>query len=199
MRKLLLLSALLISESFAAPLALDFTTPLIDFTNDTWSMGYEFDVLRPVTVSGLGFYDDLKNGLTETHDVGIFDSAGNLLISGTVTNSDPLVSWFRFTSVTPTVLGVATGYRIAAVTGSENFTWDPTGLVIDPRISFVQDRFVQSTTLVYPTGGPMGVTGWFGPNFMISTSPGVVPEPSTWMMAGMGVVGVIALRRFIRR
>jgi hypothetical protein len=52
-----------------AGLAMDFTTPTIDFTNDTWSLGWEFNVLNPVTVTALGFYDDL----------GIFDSIGTLL------------------------------------------------------------------------------------------------------------------------
>lgn len=147
-------------------------------------------------VNSLGFYDDLKNDLTESHDVGIYDSLGNLLVSGTVMPGAPLISWFRWTAVAPTLLPVGNGYRIAATTGGENYTWNPTGFVTDPAITFVADRYTSSAVLVFPANGPNGVNGWLGPNFSGDVFEGQVPEPGTYAMIGIGLAaGIARLRR----
>jgi hypothetical protein len=79
-----------------ASLAIDFSDVYTskNFTNNDWSLGFEFTVNSPVFVTQLGFYDDWQNGLTETHDVGIYDAAQNLLVSTTVSPSDPLTAFF---------------------------------------------------------------------------------------------------------
>ena len=56
------------------------------------------------TVKYLGFFDYQGDGLTETHDVGIYDPAGNLLASATVLPGDPLIGHFRWVAVSPIVL-----------------------------------------------------------------------------------------------
>ena len=101
----------------AAPTA-DFTSPTVDYSDNSWSLGWAFTVNQPITVTALGFYDDLKDGLTESHYVGIFDAGQNLVVSAQVTPGNPLNSWWRWTQASPTVLTTGTEYRIAAVTGS---------------------------------------------------------------------------------
>jgi hypothetical protein len=179
-----------------AGLAVDFTTPGQDFNNGQWSLGWEFHVLAPFTVTQLGFYDDGKNGLAEAHDVGIWDPNGNLMVTGTVQPGDPLVSWWRWTSVTPVVLLPDTGYVIAGVTGLiDNYTWDPEGFVTDPRIQFAVNRYLASAALVYPVSVDPNVSvGFFGPNF--SDEGAAIPEPATSALIGGGLLAVVlAFRR----
>lgn len=115
-----ILSCALAVPSFGA-LALDFTSPTVDATNGAWSLGWEFTLRSAVTVTALGFYDDGKNDLTQSHGVVIYNLQGNPLVSGTVNPGDPLQSWWRWTSVTPTLLPTGS-YIITAATGSENYT-----------------------------------------------------------------------------
>jgi hypothetical protein len=179
-------------NAYATP-AVDFSSVTTDFTNGSWSIGFEFNVLTPITVTQLGFYDDLKNGFTQSHEVGIFNANANLLVSTTVTNSDPIIGFFRWHDISPIVLQVGNDYRIAGVTGSENYTWEPNGLIIVSQIAFIQSRETKSSTLVYPTNLDVHY-GIFGPNFQIETSQ--VPEPVTILLLGFGLVGLAGARRF---
>jgi hypothetical protein len=198
------LSVLLVAASLrglvsAGTIAVDFSGVTVNFTNDSWSLGWQFNVVRPIWVTRLGFYDDLKNGLQETHEVGIWDSNQVLLAYAVVSPSDPLVSWWRWaTLATPVLLGPGSDYRIAAVTGSENYTWDPVGFVVASDITFVTDRYFGPTTsLTYPLFSG-AVVGAFGPNFEYEYQVGsVVPEPSTLglVMLGALVLGYLRARR----
>ncbi|WP_242045782.1 MULTISPECIES: PEP-CTERM sorting domain-containing protein [unclassified Calothrix] len=169
--------------------AINFDSPTIDASNGEWSLGFKFSTNKQIAINQLGFYDDLKNDLTQTHDVGIFNDAGQLLVSGTVKPGDPLDGWFRYTSVAKTILDAGQTFIIAAATGSENYTWDPVGFTVDPAINFIGDRYQSSATLVFPTDGPSVAQGYFGPNF--KTTAYSVPEPLT--IGGTLVAGGLGL------
>lgn len=176
-----------------AGLAIDFANPTVDLTNGNWSLGWAFTVNEPIAVDALGFYDDLQNGLTQLHDVAIFDAAQAMVVSGQVAPGDPLISWWRWTAVTPTVLVPGMQYQIQAVTGAENYTWAPIGFVVDPRVNYQLDSYFTPPggMLVYPDASDR-VVGYFGPNFSITR---VVPVPGSLLLLVPGLLGVIGLRR----
>ncbi|HHD64878.1 MAG TPA: hypothetical protein ENK96_11095 [Desulfobulbaceae bacterium] len=47
--------------------AIDFTDVTTNFTNGSWSLGFEFTTNEDIYVTSLGFYDDYRDGLTESH------------------------------------------------------------------------------------------------------------------------------------
>jgi hypothetical protein len=177
--------------------AIDFQSVNIDFSNGNWSLGWEFTTNGPVTVAALGFYDDLKNGLTQIHDVGIFDANQVLVAFAQVSNADPLLGWFRYHNITPVVLQAGQSYFIQAVTGDELYTWGTNGFVVDPSINFIQDAFVAPAAgvLAFPNtfGNLGGVDGWFGPNF--STDAVFAPVPGSLILLGSGLLGLFGIRR----
>jgi hypothetical protein len=183
-----------------ANLAIDFSDGSAnDFSNGSWSLGFKFTTNdAPVTVTQLGFYDDGKNGLTENHDVGIFDSAGNVLVSATVLTTDALTSWFRFHSITPYTLAANQTYFIQAVTGSEHYTYFPAGFSVDPAITFATDAWKnpQTNALAFPNssyGFTQDQGSLFGPNFVMGAE---VPVPPTILLLGSGLLGLGGWRRF---
>lgn len=150
-------------------------------TLDGFSLGWEFDVLKPVWVGRLGYfnYGPLGAGITTPHQVGIFDASGNLLVSATVNPGDPVQGWFAWKPLTsPFLLPVGTGYRIAATTGPlDLYTYSVSSITVDPDIAWVTNRYVRTptSTLLFPTRTIGSYPGYhfFGPNFDI------VPEPAT--------------------
>jgi hypothetical protein len=189
----------------AAPMsAIEFTNPGLDFTNGAWSLGWKFTVNNQIIVTSLGFYDDGGNGLTQSHDVGLYDTAGNLQGQVTVTNADPLIGHFRYHDLAaPLTLPAGGDFIVTAETGSENYTWATTGFTVDPNINYIDDRFISSSTLAFPTNssgfnGTDGNNGWFGANFQFTP----VPEPTSFVLLGIGLVGLLGYRwrsRFVHQ
>lgn len=182
--------------------------------DETWSLGWEFSVNTPITVTALGFFDlgyyfypaprdpsvqyDTQYDLTSSHDVGIYDSSGNLLVWRTVSPGDSLTNFFRYTSVanilspSPLPIPLGTGdYVIAAATFGDYYTWWDPGSVSSSEINFVQDRSISSPILAYPDQTE-GVTGYFGPNFQYEVA--TVPEPGILVMLAISMLGVFGLR-----
>ena len=78
------------------------------------SSGYRFTVLSNIVVSSLGFFDYLGDGLGESHTVGIFNSAGELLTSAVVFSGtgNPLDDGFRYTNISPLTLSEGENKKI---------------------------------------------------------------------------------------
>ena len=117
---LLLLSAL----GNATPQAAFTSTGLTVFSNSDnqdWSLGFEFSVSSPVTVTALG-YNYFGVPLNVSHNVGIYTSGGTLLTSAAVTNASTVFNGYLYSPVTPIVLG-AGYYVIAGTTLGLNDGW----------------------------------------------------------------------------
>jgi hypothetical protein len=201
MRKFVLVVLLAVTCGAVSMLAAPI--PAVTFSNLTgeslangpFTLGWQFTVNQNITVTALGAFDDSQNGLAESHDVGIWDSLGNLVGSTTVAAGtvDPLVNQFRYSSVSFTL---APGtYDIGALwlDGADNNTFpgDISTLVSAPAITFVQNSYIGGGTLADPTNGGGSVAAYFGPNFLYTATP----EPGTLVLLGSGLLGAVGVIR----
>lgn len=166
--------------------------------NPPFTIGWQFTVLTPISVTALGFFDANLNGLASSHRVGMWNSAGTLLGDGTVEGgtTSPLTNQFRYDTIAPLLLGIGT-YQIGAMFANGNDALVNTGAAINfadaPEINFIGATFTAGGGLNNPTvsGGP--APGYFGPNFLFNAAA-VVPEPNT-LLLGMLALGVLGWSR----
>lgn len=144
-----------------------------------YSMGWLFHVNQSITVDALGFYDQGGDGLISSHDVGIFDSGGTLLISTTVTTANTLISGFRYAAIPPLMLAAGQDYTVSSVLffGGDLFAFNPSFAAVDPSVTFINNRFLPTSTLDFPTSGAPATLGFFGANFNISTAAAPEMDP----------------------
>lgn len=178
----------------------------------SYNLGFTFSVNAPVVLTQLGYYYDTI--YTTTHAVGLYGAGGLLLLSGTVTQADPLDGSFRYAapSLPGFVLLPGQGYILSGVTGADDpffedvQTQDGTAsaLVTAPQITFggavsaVGGDLSANQFAASPESDP----GLFGPNFQFTpqASP-PVPEASTvastglLLLLGLSLAGVSAHRR----
>jgi len=162
--------------------------------NPPFTLGWDFTTNAAITVNGLGVFDSGEDGLADSYEVGLWDSAGNLLAETTVSSgiSDPLVNQWRYSSVAPVTLAADQNYSVGALylTGDDNvvFPGDGGTVTTTANITYGQSTFASGSTLSDPTN-ELGTNGFFGPNISADVSAGV-PEPSTWALMLLGFTGL---------
>lgn len=196
--------------------------PIIDIDNDanyswTWpsdlTLGYQFQVGDPLTFNALAVFDVVSAirgsastphantpGLNASHQVGVWDSQGNLLVSAIVDPSDPTAAsantygqWV-YQEIAPTTL-TAGLYTIGAfyAANSDPVMVQQTAIDLNGA-AYVQGRYVYSSTFQRPTGAySPNEEQYFGPTLMSVPDGGL-----TISLLGFAMFGLDALRRRIR-
>lgn len=167
-------------------------------------LGFSFDVSAAgMIVTQLGVYDHNGDGLISSHQVGLWDSSGTLLASGTVASgtTSPLDAngYFRTVDIPYLWVPPGTGYQVGAYYASVGPGTDADILgsytssqtTVDPLISFVHSRIVENSGFVAPTADTLGSNRLFGASF------NTIPEPTTLalLLSGSLAVGAVAFRR----
>ncbi len=173
--------------------------------NGPFTFGWSFTVTGTIDVTDLSVFDSGGEALAESHDVGIWDSMGNLLDSATVGSgtsatleTDALGQAWRDVSA-PVVLGPGT-YTIGAVwlDGSDPniFPGELSSITMGPGITFGENEYIAGGTLTDPTNTSGDMGSYFGPNFEYTATP----EPSSVVLLGSVAFAVgLRLRKALRK
>lgn len=200
----------------AAPTA--WAGPVVDISNDptyswTWkddlTLGYRFSVSSALTINALAVFDVTSatvgpgtphtnaTGLNQSHQVAIWDAAGNQLVSTTVLTSDPTTGsantygrWVYRLLVAPVTLSAGT-YTIGAYyAGNSDPVMVQQSTLAVPGVSYLEGRYVYSSTFQKPTGTyDPNEEQYFGPTML------TVPDGGTTLMLLGGALAGLALVR----
>jgi len=192
----------LVGALVAVPAVADSTiNPVVQYTSAStlsdiypYTLGYAFNTTTTFDIDALGVWD---SGSGQDQQVGIWDSSGNLLVSTTVSAASSDVDNFQWAdvsySLTPGTytIGATFDNTLATV----NFPFDATGITTLPGYSWVTDEENYGPGLIDPTdstgGGHFGNNGILWADFSVD-SPAATPEPSSLLLLGTGLLGVLA-------
>jgi len=157
----------------------------------------------PLPVSHLGFVDVNQDGLSQDHRVGLWNSDGSsLLASATVSagTGDLLENGFRWVELsTPYDLDPNTTYLLGAETFSGGDQWHnyttATNDTLNPAFAITNEipKWGGGAWPAAPTNGA-GAGLYCAGNLAY-----VIPEPSTFVLTALGVLGLLGCVRRRRR
>lgn len=190
---LLLLWAVSLSATEITP-AVEYSTTGLGYDSRPFTLGYEFTTSTAFSINALGYWND---GNQNNHQVGIWDSQGNLLVSTTVLGTDQVDGHFIYHPIDNFFLAPGTYVIGGEFLGNGNaFPWNANGVVTIAGYTYVMDEQLFGSGLNFPTVGNIGYgdNGILAANFSI-TDVTPVPEPCSLALLGSGMAGLFGMRK----
>ena len=158
-------------------------------------VGWRFDVNTAIILTDIGIFNGDIDGLTSSHEVGLWDSSGTLLTSGVAGPGGGVLGPFTDTDVADVVLSPGERYTIGAVydiNDGDSYVSGPSSLglasEINPTTNGVFPEAGDLGGLNFPTGDSTNLAR-LGTNFLFRP----VPAPASAALLGLG--GLVACRR----
>jgi hypothetical protein len=165
---------------------------------DSITAGWTFEPATPLTVTNLGCFAKVFNdNPVPSVRIGLWAPNGSLLASSTITPGSTLFDQSRYESIAPVQVFPGQTYALGLLYFGD--------LGLDVANSFAGGVVqvspeIKSVTVASGTGGftaPLPETGspigaYLGPNFRYD---GRVPEPSSWLLLGLGGLLLAARRK----
>ena len=148
--------------------------------NGPFTLGWQFTVKTPESLTALGFFTPNGQALAESAQLGLWNDSTKILLSTTTIGSGvsaPAGTNFIFSPVIPVALTPGTTYDIGAYfpdgTNPVQFPGYGDSLSVASAINYLNASYGPDGTFEAPSAA-FGSPGFFGPNFTFAT-----PEPAS--------------------
>lgn len=142
---------------------------------DSFTLGYKFNSSQSLNIKALGVFDAGTPGLSGTYDLGLWDSAGNLLTSTSVSGLGDLIQDSFVWKYLPSTISLSPGDYVVGAAGSytsgDDYAFQGTFTML-AGVTFLEDRYIDGSTLQFPTIATDTTPAWIGGNFAV---PGPLP------------------------
>jgi hypothetical protein len=186
-----------VQQVYAAPIPILNNDTLAPPRNDFDGMvGYDVQVgATSQNITALGMLDQDLNGLSQAHQVGLWDSGGTLLASVTVPagTGAPLNGWYRYVNLSsPVTVTAGQTYTLGleVFAGGDHFKDIDGNTTNAPEFIMKNGRYNVGGGFAQPTVDAIFFAPFEGPNALFEP----VPEPGSAMLM-LGGIAAFALRR----